>query len=95
MNASAEEEADALKAELNEMLAYMNQYEKNGAWLVNDESISLYRTLENLFAIHGDEFWDEEMENTIFLQYADRLIGPDQFVRQLVSTLQMARMETD
>ena len=94
-DAADEDEAGELQAELDEMLAYMDQYEKNGAWLVNEESIALYRPLEELFAVHGDEFWYDETENTIFLQYADRLIGPDQFVRQLVSTLQMARMETD
>ena len=94
-NAPSEEEAEELQAELDEMLLYLDQYEKNGVWLVNDESIAQYRSLENLFAIHGDEFWADESQSTTFLQYVDRLIGPDQFVRQLVSTLQMARLEAE
>ena len=94
-DARTEEEAEEIQEGLDEMLVYLEQYEKNGAWLVSEESIALYRPMENLFSIHGDEFWNQETENQIFLQYADRLIGPEQFVYQLASILQMERMETD
>ena len=93
--AESEEEAAELQAELEEMRAFLESYEEAGTWLVSSESITLYRSLEDLFAIHGDEFWYNDAENSGFLQYVDRMLDPVLFVRQLVNTLQMSRMETE
>ena len=93
--AQTQEEADEITAEYNEMLAYLNEYEKNGAWLISADSIALYRSLEDLFAIHGDEIWNDETMNSIFFQYMDGMLDAAAFVRQLTSALQMSRMETE
>lgn len=92
---ASEEEAAELQSELDDMLEFLENYEKLAAWLVSADSIALYRSLEDLFAIHGDEFWNNESENAIFLQYVDGMLDPDQFVWQLVNTLRMSRMETE
>ena len=93
--AESSREAAELQEELDDMRGFLANYEKNGAWLVSADSIALYRSLEDLFAVHGDEFWDSESESSIFLRYLDGMLDPVQFVRQLVSTLQMSRMESE
>ncbi|MBR2852770.1 MAG: hypothetical protein IKE81_00455 [Clostridia bacterium] len=93
--ADDEEEAAELREEMDDMLEFLGNYEKSAAWLVSEESIALYRALEDLFAIHGDEFWNNESQNSIFLQYIDGMLDADQFVYQLVNTLRMSRMETE
>ena len=93
--AKTDEEAESLQAELDDIAEYLADYEKYGSWLASAESIERYRSLEDLFVIHGDEFWADESQSMIFFQYADGLLDADQFVRQLTSTLQMARMEAE
>ena len=93
--AETPEEAAELEEELEDMKSFLENYAEAGAWLVSGESIALYRSLEDRFAVHGDEFWYDETENSIFLQYADGMLDAAQFVRQLVLTLQMSRMETE
>lgn len=93
-DAPTEEEAAQLQAELNEIYAFKENYEKNGAWLVSRESIAMYRSLEDLFAIHGDEIWNDDTMSNLFIQYLDRMLDAATFVRQLTSMLQMSRMET-
>lgn len=89
------EEAADLRAEKKQMESMLEAYEQVGMWLVSDASIALYRPLEELFAIHGDEFWTRESESTLFLQYADGMLNADQFVMQMANTIRMERMEAE
>lgn len=93
--AKDEESAAELQEELDDLLDYLASYEKLGAWLVSADSIALYRPLEDLFAVHGDEFWDDENESALFLQYVDGMLSADQFVFQLANMIKMSRMETE
>lgn len=93
--AATDEEAAEIRAELDEMRAWLANYEQNGAWLISADSIALYRSLEDLFEVHGDEFWNDENVDDIFYQYMDGMLDSAAFVRQLASILQMSRMETE
>lgn len=95
--AAAETEAEKaeMQAELNQMKAFLESYQKNAAWLISEDSIALYSQLEPWLALHGDEFWNEETGGSILMQYLDGMLGADQFVYQLVLSLQMAQMESE
>ena len=95
--AGAENEAEKAELQdgLNQMRSFLESYQKNAAWLISEESIALYSRLETWLALHGDEFWNEETGGSMLAQYLDGMLSADQFVYQLVLSLQMAQMESE
>ena len=91
--AKTDAEAEALRRELNEMEAFLNDYRENAAWLASEQSIADYRALSGQFAPAVPEFWSADEEDAAILQYLDGLMPAEQFVTQFVSALKMALLE--
>ncbi len=90
---SNEQEKAELQANLKELEKFTEDYRQNAGWLVSEDSIAFYRSLEPMLALRADEFWSEGAEDIPVLQFLDGMMPAAQFVNQLASAIQMSRME--
>ena len=87
------QEAAGLQAELSELSAFVENYRQNAQWIVSEESIALYRTLEPMLALKADEFWSEAAEDQSVFQFLDGMMPASLFVEQLASAMKMSVLE--
>ena len=91
--AEDENEAETLREELDEIRAYISQYQASALWIASENSIAAYRNLEQTMVPAAPDFWKPDDENAPILQYMDGLISSEQFVTQLINAMKMSQME--
>ena len=87
-SAQSADERDYLQAELDQLLAYMEDYRANGRWLISEESIALYRAYADALVPIAPELDYDGPLGGIVDQFLNGGITPGQFAERLPEVVQ-------